>query len=259
MNTFSQIRSHLETSFEENPNFTLTIDDMFDLVAAAVPTSVDAKLLSRMKFLMEHESRTICLNTELVAFDILPPKYDDSEPITSIAKVRVYLDEQGIVEDDDYDVCKESKNEAIQASIDLTRRVCEDLDLPFNRRVLHARNICQDMAFASSDTLIEILLTSDKTRGCAIFWAKMIKMLVLYNRLQEETRPSMSDIILDKLISDGYQANLDRKKIFDELNSIKHGIENLDPDYVSPYSDSDVDSESSDEADVDNTWSCAVM
>ena len=74
MNTFAELRSHLTTQFNNDPEYTLDSSELTALGSEVLNASgLDPILLQRLKFLLsdERDGRYICFNTEAVIFGIL--------------------------------------------------------------------------------------------------------------------------------------------------------------------------------------------
>ena len=191
MNTFDQIRSHLTTQFNNDPEYTLDSSELTVLGSNILNASgLDPILLQRLRFLLsdERDGRYICFNTEAVVFGIL--SHPSSGKLAKDDHIKRFMNDHGFCElsdtySGDYHVSRLRKNKYIDRSHRLTKRVMKTLELPTDdtELVLGRNDMCK-LYFVSSDTLLRALFACKNTKAFSDYGARFMKLHSIYDSIK---------------------------------------------------------------------------
>ena len=207
MNTFAELRSHLTTQFNNDPEYTLDSSELTALGSEVLNASgLDPILLQRLKFLLsdERDGRYICFNTEAVVFGILT--HAKTRSLARDSDIQRFMNEHGFCElsdtdSGDYHVSRERKNKYIDRSHRLTKRVMKKLELPTTELVLGRNDMCK-LYFVSSDTFLRALFACKNTKAFSDYGARFMKLHSIYDSIKlkymTKVNKSMKDTISKK-------------------------------------------------------------
>ena len=123
MNTFQELRAHLNSEFSTNPNFTLDSSELTNLGSGILNgNGLDPALLQRIRFLLadDRDDRFICFNSEAVVFGILSS--GGRRYLAKDSDIQKFMRDHGFNQSDstnctgDFHVSRERKNKYIDRS-----------------------------------------------------------------------------------------------------------------------------------------------
>ena len=194
MNSFPQLRAHLNSEFSNNPNFTLDSSELTAIGNGILNgAGLDPMLLQRLHYLLanDRDDRFICFNAEAVMFGILSQVgrrglAQDSD-IAKFMRNHAFQEYSPETFIGDFHKSRERKNKYIDKSQRLTKRVMRALDLPIDEtQFTVGRNDICTLYFVSSDTFLRALFACRNTKQFSDYGARFMKLHTIYDSIKSK-------------------------------------------------------------------------